>query len=264
MNSFRIILASLAVWLAGAAVATAQDKIEVGITFGLKARHFTDELTDAQIAQLNDMASAAIARTLNAGVGFLSFVANSAAPLQLSIELDRSDRADSLGEAEFGLFVALKGPDIPQPSESYLIFQTSLNFGDNFSSIDAFSRQIVETFSDKHQRKLVSDLLSQVAIADHADFQRETSSWIIQRDRVLLCLGAKSRLVVLGKVPNELGALRDVDVSALVINVENPDDWIFAKAKDNPDDPVIALLQAASPDQLKTERVAVAEYMRCN
>jgi len=264
MRRFRIVLASVALWLASAAVATAQDKIEIGVSFSLRARHFTDELTDAQIAQLNDMASAGIARALNSGVGFLNFKIGSADPHQLSIELDRSDRSSNLGESEFRLFVKLNGPGFARPLESQLIFQTITNYGTNFTSIDALSRQIEQTFSDANQRQLVSELLSQVAIADHADFQRETSSWIIHRDRVVLCLGSKSRLIVLGKVPNEVGALRELDVAAVVINVDNPDDWVFAKARDNPEDPVLPLLLVASPDQLKTEKVVVAEYMSCN
>jgi hypothetical protein len=264
MRKLCLVIVSIVVWLAGAALVTAQDKVNIGVTFSLKARHFTDDLTDDQVAQLNQMASAAVARTLNAGVGFLNFSTDTTAPLQLAVELDRSDRADKLGEAEFGLFVVLKGPDIPPESESYLVFQTSQNFGNAFSSLDAFSRQIVQTFNDENQRKLVSELLSHVAIADHADFESLTSQWIIPRDRTLLCLGNKSRLVVVGQVPNQAGALRDVDVNALVVTTVNPRNWIFARVKDDPDDPVINLLAAAPADQLKTEKVVVLEYMRCD
>lgn len=264
MRRFHIILASVALWLAGAAAAVAQDKIEVGVSFSLKARHFTDELTEAQIAQLNDMAGIGIARALNAGVGFLDFKAGSGQPHQLSIDLDRSDRSNGLGETDFYLFVTLSGPGLAQPLESKLIFQTIANFSTTFASIDALSRQIEQSFDDANQRQLISELLSQVPIANHADFERETSSWIIRRSRAVLCLGSKSRLIVVGKVPNEVGALRELGVAAIVINVENPDEWIFARTKDDPDDPVLPLLLAASADQLQTEKIVVAEYMRCN
>lgn len=263
MRTSSLILASAALWLCSATVTPAQDKVDIGIAFALKAKHFTDELTDEQIGKLNDMASAGIERALNAGVGFLNFEAGSADPHQLSIELDRSDRSDSLGESGFDLFVTLNGPGFAEPLESKLIFQTIANFATRFPTLEAFSRQIEQTFDEANQRQLVSDLLSQVAIADHADFQRETSSWIVHRDRVVLCMGHKSQLIVVGKVPNELGSLREMVATGIVVNVDNPDDWIFARAKDDPEDPVIALLQAADPARLETKKVAVVAYTKC-
>ncbi len=253
-------------WLAGlllmtaVTAAAAQERVEVGVTFDVRALHFTSAFDDEGIQALKVATGAAIAEALGRHVRFLRFSASDTAAHRLEVVLARADGTDQAGVSEFGLHLRLQGGELGGSRQTYLVLRPIDRFFEPVGSVEGLTREIEQAINGSDHRALVADLLSEIPIADDARFMREEASWVIERDRLALCIGYNSRLRVLSQVPFGASGVRRDWFPAVVIDVIDPQNRIFAETAD---EAAKARLQGMDPARLKVERVAVADYFLC-
>jgi hypothetical protein len=250
-------VAALALLLASASTALAEGKVEIGVVFEVKAKHFTNALgadADAFAAK----AKAAIIEVLDRHLKFVVFTDNPQAAYLLNVVLASPDMAEQPSYSAFGFHLQLSGPGIPPSAKDYVEFRPKERFLDPVGSADALARETDDVIDKIDYRAFVARFLSEIPIADGADFHNDQgqTSWQIKESRLALCLGYDSLLRIQSQFPYS-GRTRKDWFPAKVIDLQD-DANIYAETTGAP------LLSSADATQVKGLRVSVADYYLCD
>lgn len=239
----------------------ADDRVEIGVTFDVQAQHYTNGFSTEEVSDLEAKSGEAIVRALGRNVKFVQFTTNAAAAYKLSVLLARPEITDAPGRSDFGFHLALTGPDAPPTAKDYVLFRPAAQYLEPIGSVDALTREIEEAINNLDYRDFVGKFLSEIPIADSAEFQKNQTSWIISRDRLALCIGYQSLLRVLSLVPFGDQTRREWFV-AKVIDIPSEPTRIFAETTDE-SGANARLLRDVDETKVKVERVAVSDYLLC-
>jgi len=263
MSKLLGLAAALACLVAFSADSGAEDKVEIGVVFEVNAGHFTNAFDPADVPRFTAESAAAIARALDQQIRFVEFSDNPAAAYRLQVLLADPERKDPPGASSFGFHLKLSGPDIPASAKDYVEFRPKDRFFERVSSVDALVREIEVAFERIAEQGFVKKFLSDIPIADSAEFHKDQSmSWIIKRDRQALCIGIDSVLKVRGQIPFGSGnQMRRASFSAKVIDIPS-EPGIFAETTAAPDSN-LDLLKDVDQAKVKVERVGVSDYFLC-
>jgi hypothetical protein len=253
--------ATLTLLVAFDAASAAEDKVEIGVVFEVQASHFTNAFDPADVTKFTAQGGAAIALALDQQIRFVEFSNNPAAAYRLQVLLADPERKDPPGASSFGFHLKLTGPEIPASAKDYVEFRPKDRFFEPVSSVDALVREIGLAFEKIAGQGFVKKFLSDIPIADNAEFHKDESlSWIIKRDRQALCIGFDSVLKVRGQIPFGTKMQR-TSFSAKVIDIPS-EPGIFAKTMPSPESD-LELLKDVDQAKVKVERVGVSDYFLC-
>lgn len=252
---------ALSLLMASGTTAAAEDRVEVDVTFEVLAQHFTNGFDAGEVKDLTAKADEAIARALDRHVRFVDFNVDSDTDYKLHVLLARADKKDTPQVSEFGLHLELTGPNVPPSAKNYVVFRSIDRFFEPIGSVDALAREIEESINNLDYRAFVTNFLSEIPIADSAEFRKDQTSWIISRDRIALCIGYQSLLRVLSLVPFGDQTRREWFV-AKVIDIPSEPTRIFAETTDESGTNA-RLLRDVDETKVKVERVAVSDYLLC-
>jgi len=267
MPAMRAASAAFAAALLWATCGQAQvaEKTAVDVAFSVTDPHYTNEFTDPDLAILQAHAAAVVATVFDRRFPFLEFRADEPSDYTLTVRLARAEGDGSSASTEFGFHFALSGPDVPEGSQSYLKFRDKSRYLDPIGSVDALAAEIEGSLTQLNGAKIISDLLSHVPIAEDGAFQGgDLSVWIINRDRVRLCMTADSHLDVMTAFPVAQVGRVHARFATQVMAVDPGGATgtnIVAKAASTADPDMIRELRAATPVDVKVERVFVIEHV---
>jgi hypothetical protein len=255
--------ATLMLLVAMGATSAAEDRIEIGVTFEVRAGHFTNGFDAAQIAELTARSGTTVAQALERHIKFVAFTGNAAAPYKLQVLLANPKQNDSEDISGFGFHLKLTGPDVPATAARYLEFRPADRFFEPVGSVDALVREIDQAIDKMDYRDFVATFLSEIPIADSGEFRKDqTSWWVIKRDRLALCIGYDSVLQVKSQFPFGDGdQIRRESFPAKVIDIQS-EAGIIAETTDALGDKA-RLLHNVDQAKVKVERVAVSDYYLC-
>lgn len=241
--------------------AGAQDRVEVGVVFDVRAQHFTDGFDATEEAAFVAKGGEAIVRSLDRHIKFVRFTNNIAAAYKLRVLLANPEKKDAPGTVSgFGFHLELVGPDAPRTAKSYVEFRPKDRFYEPVGGVDALAREIEEVIENLDYRAFVANFLSEIQIADKAEFRKDQESWVIEGDRLSLCIGYDSLLRVRSQFAFGTQTRREW-FPAKVVDIAS-ESRIFAETRGLPGSN-IELLQDVDETKVKVERVAVADYYLC-
>jgi hypothetical protein len=252
---------ALTLLMVSGSTAATEDRVEVGVVFEVQAQHFTNGFDPEQVADFTAKSSDAIARALERHIRFVTFTTNTAAAYRLHVLLANPEKQDAPGISSFGFHLDLTGPDVPPSAKSYVEFRSIDRFFESIGSVDALAREIEEAINKLDHRAFVATFLSEIPIADNAEFRKNQTSWVVERDRLALCIGYQSLLRVLSQVPFG-DQMRREWFLAKVIDIPSEPTRIFAETTDDPGGNA-RLLRDVDEAKVKVERVAISDYLLC-
>jgi hypothetical protein len=194
------LLAGTALLAAGllAGPVAAAGRVEVGVSFALAEPSYREELTDAEIAELESRAGALLVRVLKEAVGFLEYRPGGDHVYRLEVRLDDRLPGGEVAAPEVGFHFRLLGPQVPESAATYRLFRPRTAWGEPIGTVEPLlgemERALTGTAAD--YPSLVREVLSHVKVSEACDLRPGAPGWILPFTPEEICLDRGSVVLI--------------------------------------------------------------------